>query len=151
MRSPLKALLIAAASFFISLSASAEVIDIDNAKLEQLLKQGVPLVDIRLPGEWEETGIVSGSRLLTFFDERGRYDAAAWLDKVKPIAKPNQPIIVMCRSGNRTKPVSQFLSQQAGYATVYNVKSGIKGWIGEGKPVVPARETMAACKADRTC
>ena len=46
---------------------------------------------------------------------------------------------------------SQFLSQQAGYATVYNVMQGIKGWIGAGGPVVPANQTIASCKAAKTC
>lgn len=131
--------------------ARAEVIDIDNAQLEKLSASGVPVIDIRLQSEWEETGIVAGSRLLTFFDEKGRYDAAAWLEKVKPIAKPNEPVIVICRSGNRTKPVSQLLSQQAGYATVYNVKHGIKGWIGAGGQVSPAASAIASCKTEKTC
>ncbi|UCV20978.1 rhodanese-like domain-containing protein [Ferribacterium limneticum] len=146
MRHLLLACLIAATSF-----AHAEVIDIDNAQLDKLRQSGVPVVDIRLQSEWEETGIVGGSKLLTFFDERGRADAPAWLEKVKPFAKPNEPVIVICRTGNRTKAVSQFLSQQAGYATVYNVKSGIKGWIGAGGPVVPATQTIALCKAAKTC
>ncbi len=131
--------------------AHAEVIDIDNAELDRLSKSGVPVIDIRLQSEWEETGIVSGSTLLTFFDERGRADPAAWLEKVKPLAKPNEPVVVICRTGNRTKAVSQFLSQQAGYATVYNVKRGIKGWIGAGAPVVPATSSIASCKAAKTC
>ena len=146
MRHLLLACLIAATSY-----AHAEVIDIDNAQLDKLRQSGVPVVDIRLQSEWEETGIVGGSKLLTFFDERGRADAAGWLEKVKPLAKPNKPVIVICRTGNRTKAVSQFLSQQAGYATVYNVKAGIKGWIGAGGPVVPATQTIASCKAAKTC
>jgi rhodanese-related sulfurtransferase len=143
--------LIFACLLVLSTFARAEVIDIDNAQLEKLSQSGVPVIDIRLQSEWEETGIVSGSRLLTFFDEKGRYDAAAWLEKVKPIVKPNEPVIVICRSGNRTKPVSQFLSQQAGYATVYNVKNGIKGWIGAGMPVSPAASSIASCKTAKTC
>jgi rhodanese-related sulfurtransferase len=131
--------------------AHAEVIDIDNIQLEKLSKSGVPVVDIRLQSEWEETGIVSGSKLLTFFDEKGHADAAGWLEKVKPFAKSSEPVIVICRTGNRTKAVSQFLSQQAGYATVYNVKSGIKGWIGAGGPVVSATKTITACKTAKTC
>lgn len=134
-----------------ALLARAEIIDIDNAELDRLLKDGVPLVDIRLQKEWEETGIVGGSRLLTYFDEQGRHDDAAWLDKLKPIARPEQPVILICRSGNRTRAASQFLAQQAGYRTVYNVKSGIKGWIAGGKPVEPATSSLAACRAARTC
>lgn len=150
MRHPILACLLAclcsAAPF-----AHAEVIDIDNAELARLSQSGVPVIDIRLQSEWEETGIVAGSTLLTFFDERGKADPAAWLEKVKPLAKPNEPVVVICRSGNRTKAVSQFLSQQAGYATVYNVKHGIKGWIGAGAPVVAAKPVIASCKAAKTC
>lgn len=146
----MRRLLIASLLAFSAL-AHAEVIDIDNAQLEKLSKSGVPVIDIRLQQEWEETGIVSGSKLLTFFDAQGRYDAAGWLEKVKTIAKTNEPVVVICRTGNRTKPVSQFLSQQAGYSTVYNVKNGIKGWIGAGGAVVPAAQSIASCKAAKTC
>jgi len=134
-----------------ALAAQAEVIDIDNAQLAQLMKSGVTVIDIRTKPEWEETGILPGSKLLTFFDERGKADPAAWLDKVKPLAKPGDPVVVICRSGNRTKPVSQFLSQQAGYAKVYNVKSGLKGWIADKGTVVPAAQSIAACQAAKTC
>ena len=134
-----------------SLFAHAEVINIDNSELDTLVKSGVPVIDIRLQSEWEETGIISGSQLLTFFDERGQHDAAAWLEKVKPIAKPDDPVIVICRSGNRTKPVTQFLSQQAGYSRVYNVKNGIKDWIANGGQVIPAAPSIAACRAAKTC
>ena len=57
MRHLLLACLIAATSF-----AHAEVIDIDNAQLDKLSKSGVPVIDIRLQSEWEETGIVGGSK-----------------------------------------------------------------------------------------
>ena len=133
-----------------ALLARAEVIDIDNAELAQLIKSGVTVIDIRTQPEWEETGIVPGSKLLTYFDERGRADPA-WLEKLKPMARPSDPIVVICRSGNRTRPVSQLLSQQAGYPTVYNVKKGIKGWIGSGGAVVPAAQSIAACRAGKTC
>ena len=134
-----------------SIAVRAEVIDVDNAEFARLMAAGVPVIDIRTVPEWEETGIVPNSRLLTFFDERGKADPAAWLEKAKGIAKPGDPVIVLCRSGNRTKAVSQFLSQQAGYAKVYNVKDGIKSWIKEGRPMAPAAQTLAACRAAKTC
>ena len=132
-------------------SAIAEVIDIDNAEVERLVRSGVPIIDVRTAPEWEETGIVAGSRLLTYFDEKGRADPPAWLEKVKPVAKPGEPVILICRSGNRSKTASQYLSQQAGYATVYNVRNGIKGWQRENRPVAAAAPVIAACRADKTC
>ena len=119
------------------LVARAEVINIDNAELARLAASGVPVIDIRTEGEWKTTGVVAGSKQLTFFDEQGNA-ISGWLEKAKAIAKPDQPVILICRSGNRTKAASQFLSQQAGYKTVYNVSKGLNGWIGEGKPLVPA-------------
>ncbi len=143
--------LVALSLMLLSLAARAEVIDIDNAELARLSATGVPVIDIRTEGEWKETGVVPGSRLITLFDERGRSDAPAWLEKVKGVAKPDQPVIVICRSGNRTRVASQFLSQQAGYAKVYNVKNGIRNWAGEGRPMVPAGGAVAACPAGSRC
>ena len=134
-----------------ALLARAEVIAIGNAELAQLISSGVTVIDIRTQPEWEETGIVPGSKLLTFFDERGRADPAAWLEKLKPLARPGDPVVVICRSGNRTRPVSQLLSQQAAQGKVYNVRNGIKGWIGSGGAVVPAAQSIAACRAGKTC
>ena len=132
-------------------NARADIIDIDNAELVSLSASGTPVIDVRTAPEWEETGIVAGSHLLTYFDERGNVDAGAWLEKVKTFAKPGDPVIVICRSGNRTKKISQFLSEQAGYVKVYNVKHGIRDWIKEGRPVVSAAPAIASCRNDKTC
>ena len=134
-----------------SLGARAEIIDIDNATLERLLKDGVPLVDIRTQPEWEETGIVAGSHLLSFFDENGRSDGPAWLEKLQPLATAKRPVILICRSGNRSRAASRFLDQQAAYRTVYNVKEGINGWVAGSGALQPAAPAIAACRADRTC
>jgi len=120
-----------------ALMARAEVINIDNAELARLAASGIPVIDIRTEGEWKRTGVIAGSKQLTFFDEQGNA-VPGWLEKVKAVAKPDQPMILICRSGNRTKAATQFLSQQAGYKTVYNVSKGLNAWIGEGKPLVPA-------------
>ena len=120
-------------------SARAEVIDIDNAELARLTARGVPLIDIRTEGEWKNTGIIAGSKPLTFFDERGQANPKQWLEKASAIAKPDQPVILICRSGNRTREVTRFLSAQAGYKKVYNVRQGLGGWVGEGRPLAPYR------------
>ena len=40
--------------------------NIDNAKLKELVNQGVVLVDIRRKEEWQQTGVVEGSKTITF-------------------------------------------------------------------------------------
>lgn len=134
-----------------ALPVHAEVIDIDNTELAGLMAKGVAVIDIRTAPEWSETGIVPGSRLLTFFDERGRAEPAAWLEKAGAFARPGDPVVVICRTGNRTRAVSQFLLRQAGYAKVYNVRQGIRAWIAEGRAVTPAAPVLAACRETKTC
>ena len=120
--------------------AQAEVVPIDNATLAQLMAKGVPLVDIRTEGEWRATGVIAGSRTLTFFDDRGQANPAAWLDQARRIAPPDKPLILVCRSGNRTREASRFLSEQAGCRTVYHLERGLSGWVGERRPLTPWRQ-----------
>jgi len=120
-----------------ALMAHAEVVNIDNAELARLSASGVPVVDVRTEGEWKESGVLAGSKLITFFDEAGRSNPPQWLEKLKSVTKPEQPVIVVCRSGRRSLAVAQYLSDQAGYKTVYNVSKGMNSWLGEGRPVVP--------------
>ena len=137
MRLLLCSLVILIANFFGM--AHADVIHIDNGEAVRLMARGVALIDIRTESEWRSTGVIQGSRLLTFFDERGQANPALWLEKARLIAKPDQPVILICRSGNRTRETSRFLSEQAGYRTVYNVSRGLSGWVGEGRTLVPMR------------
>lgn len=119
-----------------ALSAHAEVVNIDNAEIARLAASGAVLVDIRTAPEWKETGVIAGAKLLTFFDEKGRADAPAWLAQLKAVSKPGQPVVLICRSGNRTLSAAQFLTQQAGFKTVYNATRGMNAWSREGRPVV---------------
>lgn len=134
-----------------ALPALAEVSHIDNVELARLMAEGVPVIDIRTEGEWRETGIVPGSHLLTFFDERGRADPAAWLQRAGAIASPDRPVIVICRTGNRTRAVSDFLDKQVGYRKVYNVRAGIHGWLREGRAVIPVSTQTVACGMGGRC
>ena len=123
--------------WFFALAANGEVIDIDSAELTRLQASGVPLVDIRTEGEWKTTGVIAGSRPLTYFDENGQSNPPQWLEKLKTVAKPDQPVILICRSGKRSSAATQFLSEKAGYKTVYNVSKGLNAWVGEGRQTVP--------------
>ena len=139
---------------FAALGVSAEVMNIDSTELARLSASGVVVIDIRTEPEWKESGVIAGSKLMTFFDEKGRADPPVWLEKVKQVAKPDQPVILICRSGNRTRAATQFLSQQAGYKTVYNVSGGMNAWFKDGRAVVPSNSvnnTVAGCAAGARC
>ncbi len=108
--------------------------NIDYDELQQLLSQGTPLYDIRRVEEWRETGIVKGSRRLTFFDAQGRVNPKFLPEFTKRIGK-DEPVILICRTGNRTSAVAKYLVTELGYTKVYNVAHGITGWISQGREV----------------
>ena len=132
-------------------AAHAEVVNVDNAEMARLVASGAAVIDIRTAPDWKETGVVAGSKLRTFFDEKGQVDAPAWLQQLKTTIKPGQSVVLICRSGNRSRTAAQFLAQQAGYKTVYNVTSGMNGWTREGRTVVPVNAMTAACPAGAKC
>lgn len=143
--------LIALLMFIQTLAVQAEVIHIDTTEFARLLAARVPVIDVRTAPEWRESGIIPGSHLLTYFDQQGNANPTSWLEKVKTIATPKQPIILICRSGNRTRAVSHFLSTDGGYATVYAVKGGILAWSKDGRPLLPMNQNTASCPAGQRC
>ena len=108
--------------------------NIDNAKLKELAKQGVLLVDIRRKEEWQQTGIVEGSKTITFFDRTGNINPN-FVPEFTALAKPDQPVMLICRTGNRTQAASRAIAEQLGYKNVMNVTNGITGWMAEKRPV----------------
>lgn len=81
------------------------------------------VIDIRTPGEWMQTGIVPGSHTITFFDEYGNYDAEAFLKHYEAVAAKDELVGLICRTGSRTRMVTNFLRQQ-GYKVV-NLDGGV--------------------------
>lgn len=132
---------VAAALMCGSLCAQAEVIDVSNEELQQLMAQGVKLVDLRTAGEWQQTGVVAGSHMLTLFDERGRANPE-WSKEVAAVSAAEQPVVLICRTGNRTRVAARMLSEAAPARKVYNVRAGITGWAKAGLPVIPFQQNL---------
>ncbi len=107
--------------------------NIGNAELKSLLDKGAKMVDIRRPEEWKQTGVVDGSILLTAFGERGLIKGFP-AEFERQVGK-DEPVILICRTGNRTGVISHGLSEQLGYENIINVTDGITHWIKEGNPV----------------
>ena len=117
-------------------SAFSDVIEIGNIELKSLLQKKIPLIDIRRKDEWKSTGIVANSILMTFFDKNGKANTNEWLKELNKIAKKNDPVILICRTGRRTGILSKFLSEKVGYRLIYDVTDGITDWIKKGNTVV---------------
>jgi len=109
--------------------------NVGNDALKDLLARGVPIVDLRRQDEWTQTGVIKGSTLITAFDGRGQFQPA-FLDAFEKLAGPQDEVILICRTGSRTRAMSRHLGDKMGYAKVYNVQNGITKWIADGNPVV---------------
>ena len=114
-------------------SAFAEVKIADNEKIISLMKGGVPLIDVRTLEEWQKTGVIKDSKLLTFFDKNGNSDLEDWMHQLRKIVSKDDPVIILCRSGKRSGIVSDILSEKMNFSKVYNANSGIIGWINDGQ------------------
>ena len=108
---------------------------VGNTALKALLKRGVPIVDLRRAEEWKQTGIIEGSTMITAIDGKGQF-LRSFVDDLKNVAGPDDEVILICRTGNRTGAVSNFLAGRMGYKKIYNVQNGIVKWIADENPVV---------------
>lgn len=108
--------------------------NLDNQQLKAKLEQGTPLYDIRRVDEWRQTGVVENSQLLTFVDASGRLKPD-FFTKFTAAVGQHDPVILICRTGNRTDSLARHLVEQMGYTQVYNVRHGISRWIREKRPV----------------
>jgi len=122
--------------FFVNVVHAAEVTHINNATLKKLIGQEVPVIDVRTISEWQETGVIKGSYLMMFFDEKGQYNLDQWLKKLSTIVNKDEPVALICLTGSRSNLLASYLIKVEGYEKVYNVKRGIAHWMKEKYPTV---------------
>ena len=108
--------------------AFAEVIDVNDQEMIKLSNVNIPIVDVRRSSEWDQTGVIPNSILLTFFDEEGNYNFDEWYKKLQLEINEGDPIILICRSGKRSKIVANMMDKEFDII-IYNAQSGINSWI----------------------
>ncbi len=107
----------------------AEIYEVNNEKIKLLLERNVPVIDIRTEREWYDIGVIQSSHLITFFDKDGNYDFRKWMIKVGEIANKNGPVVIICRSGRRSRIVSNMIIKENSEYLIYHATNGIKSWI----------------------
>jgi len=124
-------------SALLSTALFAEFKTIGVEELEKMQAKGVPVIDIRTPGEWKQTGIIKGAHKMMFFTPKGKADLANWFFDLGHLVKDRkESFIIYCAHANRTKALGQGL-EQMGFKHVYELQGGIEnGWIKAGKPTV---------------
>ena len=110
--------------------AFADIVDVNNEQIKELSKNNIPIVDIRRSSEWDQTGVVPKSILLTFFDKEGNYNYDEWYEKLRLEIDEGKPIILICRTGRRTAIIAKMMDKKFDNV-IYNAKRGITSWIDE--------------------
>ena len=126
---------------------ATELGNLSPQQLQEMQSSKPLIIDIRTTREWDDTGIIAGSHKLEFFNKDGKFDSEQWLAQLKQLKKsPDQPVVLVCRSGNRSSMVGNFLTQKQGMKKVFHLRNGIKSWINAGMAIDKGCSTQVACK-----
>ncbi|MBU1659682.1 rhodanese-like domain-containing protein [bacterium] len=106
---------------------------------QQILDVKTPIVDIRTPPEWIETGLIQGAIPIMFFDEKGAYDVKAFLEELSKKVDTTKPFALICKTGSRTKIISNFLSSEFGYKVI-NLQGGMVFVKAKNLPTTPYKK-----------
>ena len=93
---------------------------------------------VRRSSEWDQTGVVPNSILLTFFDKKGNYNLDEWYNQLRSKMNEGEPIILICRTGRRTKIIAEMMDKKFNNV-IYNAKGGITSWIDKKLKTVKPR------------
>jgi rhodanese-related sulfurtransferase len=100
--------------------------ELKNEYISQaFMKKNIPIVDIRTPGEWRETGLLKGAIPIMFFQPNGKYNVNAFLKELNAKVDTKKPFALICHTGNRTSIVAPWLSKELHY-NVVNLKGGME-------------------------
>lgn len=121
----------------LALPAAAQEMSAPQA-LEAVRAGKATLIDIRTPPEWKQTGVAQDAKLVNMLHPQG---AVGFMNEVLAKVGGNKaaPIVLICRTGNRTGQVQRYLQSQ-GFTQVYHVPEGMvgslagPGWIARKLP-----------------
>jgi len=112
--------------FTLLLLSTALFADLKNEFITQkLLDSNIPIVDIRTPAEWRETGLLKGAIPIMFFNEHGGYNLNKWLQELNNKVDTTKPFALICHTGSRTSLLAPYLAKELGYKVI-NLKGGME-------------------------
>ena len=103
---------------FLIMRPAGGVKNVDPAEFQQLMADGVRVIDVRTPGEFESARIPGAENVPMNMLEA---EAATW--------DTSQPVAVYCATGSRSIDAVEFLAAQ-GFSTIYHLSAGIVAWNG---------------------
>jgi len=103
---------------------------------QTIINSKIPIVDIRTPQEWRETGLIQGAIPIMFFNQRGKYNIKAFLQELNSKVDTAKPFALICRTGSRTKMVAAFLAEELHYK-VTDLTGGMMFAKANKLPILP--------------
>ena len=91
-----------------------------------LMQAGAKLVDVRTRAELDWVGRVPGAAAVEWNSYPEGRPNPDFLGQLARVAKQNEPVLFLCRSGARSHNAAA-IATQAGYAECYNVLEGFEG------------------------
>ena len=110
----------------------AEVIDINNKELSNLIEKEIKIIDVRTQNEWKSNGIIKGSFLRSLLNKNKKFIFEEWYEIFKNKFDKNKSIIFICASGVRSNYISHLVKKKKPDLIIYNLKKGINNWIRSG-------------------
>ena len=112
--------------------ANAEIIDINNRELSNLIEKKIKIIDVRTQNEWKSNGIIKGSFLRSLLNKNKKFIFEDWYKMFHNEFGRNKSIIFICASGVRSNYISHLVKNKDPDLVVYNLKKGINNWIRSG-------------------
>ena len=111
---------------------NAEIIDINNRELSNLIEKKIKIIDVRTQNEWKSNGIIKGSFLRSLLNKNKKFIFEDWYKMFNNDFGRDKSIIFICASGVRSNYISHLVKNKDPDLIVYNLKKGINNWIRSG-------------------
>jgi rhodanese-related sulfurtransferase len=116
--------ILAAAAFLLLRPKSPAAPEISVVQAYEKYQQGIYFIDVRTQEEWDQ-GHIDKTTLIPLDDLESRLGELP----------RDQEIVVVCRSGRRSKQGVAIL-QQAGFSNVASMSGGVQAWETAGYPLI---------------
>jgi rhodanese-related sulfurtransferase len=111
--------------------------DIDSVKAFEMQQEGVTLVDVRTIREYDAMHPKGAVNIPVYNEENGKrvFNEAFVYEIEKLLQNHDKPVILICRTGSRTKEAANILAKE-GFEEVYNITNGFANdWVKVQLPV----------------
>jgi len=109
----------------LTLLAASLFAEVKNSYMTQeILDSSLPIVDVRTPSEWKDTGLLQGAIPIMFFNEKGKPEIEPFLKALNEKVDTTKPFAIICHTGSRTGMMAPWLSQNFNFKVI-NILGGM--------------------------